>query len=86
MSEECGMLRQKSVSWRQREAADYWLEYGKLWDFERQNARYTVLCGGCIQQEGKKERWIETEEILAVAYDPVAYTNRTLPTNPSVEI
>ncbi len=30
-----------------------------------------VRFGGRIQQEGRKSRWVETEEILAVAYDQI---------------
>ena len=40
-------------------------------EFKRHNTRYKVRFGGRIQQEGKKTRWIETEEILAVAYDQI---------------
>ncbi|MEF4271536.1 glycogen/starch/alpha-glucan phosphorylase, partial [Escherichia coli] len=39
--------------------------------FKRHNTRYKVRFGGRIQQEGKKTRWIETEEILGVAYDQI---------------
>ncbi|STS86806.1 glycogen phosphorylase [Klebsiella variicola] len=38
---------------------------------ERHNTRYKVRFGGRIQQEGKKTRWIETEEIIAEAYDQI---------------
>ncbi|MBE7326242.1 glycogen/starch/alpha-glucan phosphorylase, partial [Nocardioides sp. Y6] len=47
------------------------LEYGNPWEFKRHNTRYKVRFGGRIQQEGKKTRWIETEEILGVAYDQI---------------
>lgn len=36
------------------------------YDMFRQN-----IVDGRIQQEGKKTRWIEAEEILAVAYDQI---------------
>ncbi|MCS6061061.1 glycogen/starch/alpha-glucan family phosphorylase [Klebsiella pneumoniae subsp. pneumoniae] len=54
-----------------KESPDYWLEYGNPWEFERHNTRYKVRFGGRIQQEGKKTRWIETEEIIAEAYDQI---------------
>lgn len=66
-----GMFKQNIVDGRQKESPDYWLEYGNPWEFKRHNTRYKVLFGGRIQQEGKKARWIETEEILAVAYDQI---------------
>ena len=48
-------------------------DYGMFnpWEFKRHNTRYKVRFGGRIQQEGKKTRWIETEEILGVAYDQI---------------
>ena len=66
-----GMFKQNIVDGRQKESPDYWLEYGNPWEFKRHNTRYKVRFGGRIQQEGKKTRWIETEEILAVAYDQI---------------
>lgn len=65
------MFKQNIVDGRQKESPDYWLEYGNPWEFKRHNTRYKVRFGGRIQQEGKKTRWIETEEILAVAYDQI---------------
>ncbi|MEW5025209.1 glycogen phosphorylase [Klebsiella pneumoniae] len=75
-----GMFKQNIVDGRQKESPDYWLEYGNPWEFERHNTRYKVRFGGRIQQEGKKTRWIETEEIIAEAYDqiiPGLYTDAT---------
>ena len=53
------------------ESPDNWLEYGNAWEFPRHNTRYKVRFGGRIQQEGSKIRWLETEEILACAYDQI---------------
>ncbi|HBR1190781.1 TPA: glycogen phosphorylase [Klebsiella pneumoniae] len=66
-----GMFKQNIVDGRQKESPDYWLEYGNPWEFEHHNTRYKVRFGGRIQQEGKKTRWIETEEIIAEAYDQI---------------
>ncbi len=77
-----GMFKQNIVNGSQKESPDYWLEYGNPWEFKRHNTRYKVRFGGRIQQEGKKTRWIETEEILAVAYDqiiPVMILTRQTP-------
>ena len=66
-----GMFKQNIVDGRQKESPDYWLEYGNPWEFERHNTRYKVRFGGRIQQEGKYSRWVETEEIIAEAYDQI---------------
>ncbi len=76
-----GMFKQNIVNGSQKESPDYWLEYGNPWEFKRHNTRYKVRFGGRIQQEGKKTRWIETEEILGVAYDQIIPV--TIPTRPT---
>ncbi len=68
---EYGMFRQNIVDGRQKESPDYWLEYGNPWEFERYNTRYKVRFGGRVQLEGKKTRWLETEEVIAVAHDQI---------------
>ncbi|WP_227729606.1 glycogen phosphorylase [Yersinia proxima] len=68
---EYGMFSQKIVNGQQMESPDNWLEYGNAWEFPRHNTRYKVRFGGRIQQEGSKTRWLETEEILACAYDQI---------------
>ncbi|MDA5542471.1 glycogen phosphorylase [Yersinia rochesterensis] len=68
---EYGMFSQKIVNGQQMESPDNWLEYGNAWEFPRHNTRYKVRFGGRIQQEGSKVRWLETEEILACAYDQI---------------
>lgn len=68
---EYGMFSQKIVNGQQMESPDNWLEYGNAWEFPRHNTRYKVRFGGRIQQEGSKIRWLETEEILACAYDQI---------------
>ncbi|RLM20693.1 glycogen phosphorylase [Brenneria alni] len=68
---EYGMFKQNIVDGRQAESPDYWLEYGNSWEFPRHSTRYKVRFGGRIQQEGAKVRWVETEEVLACAYDQI---------------
>ncbi len=68
---EYGMFAQKIVNGQQAESPDYWLEYGNPWEFQRFSTRYKVRFGGRLQHEGSKTRWLETEEIVAVAYDQV---------------
>lgn len=66
-----GMFKQSVVDGRQKESPDYWLEYGAPWEFKRYSTRYAVRFGGRVQQEGERVQWVETEEILAVAYDQI---------------
>ncbi len=65
------MFKQNIVNGQQMESPDYWLEYGNPWEFPRHNTRYKVRFGGRVQQEGAKARWLETEEVVAIAYDQV---------------
>ncbi|MGJ0192772.1 glycogen phosphorylase [Pantoea sp. RRHST58] len=66
-----GMFRQNIIDGEQKESPDYWLEYGNPWEFQRYNTRYKVRFGGRIQHEGAKVSWLETEEIVAMAYDQI---------------
>ncbi|KAA8996408.1 glycogen phosphorylase [Affinibrenneria salicis] len=68
---EYGMFKQNIINGQQAESPDYWLEYGNAWEFPRHNTRYKVRFGGRLQQEGAKTRWLETEEVLACAYDQI---------------
>ncbi|AGH75280.1 glycogen phosphorylase [Edwardsiella piscicida C07-087] len=68
---EYGMFKQNIVNGQQAESPDNWLEYGNAWEFVRHNTRYRVRFGGRIQQEGNHSRWLETEEVLALAYDQI---------------
>ncbi|PWC11741.1 glycogen phosphorylase [Brenneria roseae subsp. americana] len=68
---EYGMFKQNIVDGRQAESPDYWLEYGNAWEFPRHSTRYKVRFGGRLQQEGTKIRWLETEEVIACAYDQI---------------
>ena len=68
---EYGMFKQNIVDGRQAESPDYWLEYGNPWEFQRFNTRYKVRFGGRLQHEGTKVRWLETEEVQAMAYDQI---------------
>jgi starch phosphorylase len=65
------MFKQNIVNGQQAESPDNWLEYGNAWEFVRHNTRYRVRFGGRIQQEGNRARWLETEEVLALAFDQI---------------
>lgn len=68
---EYGMFKQNIVNGQQAESPDNWLEYGNAWEFPRHNVRHKVFFGGRIQIEGNVSHWLETEEILACAYDQI---------------
>lgn len=68
---EYGMFKQNIVNGQQAESPDNWLEYGNAWEFQRHHIRYKVLFGGRIQTEGKVSHWLETDEILACAFDQI---------------
>ncbi|GKX57782.1 glycogen phosphorylase [Leminorella grimontii] len=68
---EYGMFKQNIVDGQQAESPDNWLEYGNAWEFPRHNVRHKVFFGGRVQTEGKLCRWVETEEVLACAYDQI---------------
>ncbi len=76
-----GMFKQNIIDGHQMESPDYWLEYGNPWEFERYKTRYAVRIGGRIQQEGQNTRWLETEEIIAVAFDQIVPGYDTNATN-----
>lgn len=66
-----GMFKQNIVEGEQKESPDYWLEYGNPWEFQRHNLRYKVRFGGRVQHEGGNVRWLETEEVVAMAFDQI---------------
>ncbi|HYP71852.1 MAG TPA: glycogen/starch/alpha-glucan phosphorylase, partial [Variovorax sp.] len=74
---EYGMFRQRIVEGQQVETPDYWLTRGNPWEFQRPEVRYRVRFGGHVQRPGGKNapygaaRWVDTHDVLAVAYDTI---------------
>ena len=64
-----GMFHQEIFNGKQIESPDYWLLEGNPWEVERLDVRYTVRFYGKTITEGKKDVWIDTDDVLAVAYD-----------------
>jgi hypothetical protein len=68
-----GMFRQTLVDGFQREAPDYWLNFGNPWEIVRPNVSYTVKFYGHVsthEVEGRSVfRWNAGESVEAVAYD-----------------
>ena len=82
---EFGIFKQQFENGAQVEAPDNWLEEGYPWEIPRWEVVYPVHFFGqvkeIINKKGKSKRaWVETEEVLAMAYDvPIAgYGNHTV--------
>ncbi|HEY1227281.1 MAG TPA: glycogen/starch/alpha-glucan phosphorylase, partial [Ramlibacter sp.] len=84
---EYGMFRQSIVDGQQVETPDYWLTRGNPREFARPEVRYRVRFGGHVQKrEGKgtpygAARWVDTHDVLAVAYDTIIPGYGTQATN-----
>ena len=71
---EYGMFAQRIHDGRQVEFPDHWLVAGNPWEFVRPEVRYTIQFGGRVESGHRNERgvhWVETEDVLAMAYDTV---------------
>ena len=81
---EYGIFTQKFKNGWQIETPDHWLRYGNPWEIERPEYIYKVHFYGQVQTmrvAGEiKHEWVDTEEIIAVAYDtPIpGYHNNTV--------
>ncbi|MDP1683834.1 glycogen/starch/alpha-glucan phosphorylase [Hydrogenophaga sp.] len=64
-----GMFAQRIVDGRQVEEPDYWLVNGNPWEFMRPEFSYTVQFGGRLLQANGQVRWVETDDVIATAYD-----------------
>ena len=64
-----GMFAQRIVDGRQVEEPDYWLVNGNPWEFMRPEFSYTVQFGGRLVQASEQVRWVETDDVIAIAYD-----------------
>ena len=82
---EFGIFKQQFENGAQVEAPDNWLEEGYPWEIPRWEVVYPVHFFGqvkeIISKKGNSKRvWVETEEVVAMAYDvPIAgYGNHTV--------
>ncbi|OAK58620.1 glycogen phosphorylase [Variovorax paradoxus] len=84
---EYGMFRQRIVDGQQVETPDYWLTRGNPWEFQRPEVNYRVRFGGHVQKrEGANVPpgavdWVDTHDVLAVAYDTIIPGYGTQATN-----
>ena len=82
---EFGIFKQQFENGMQVEAPDNWLEEGYPWEIPRWEVVYPVHFFGQVKErinkKGESKRvWVETEEVVAMAYDvPIAgYGNHTV--------
>src|SRR6478609_3593404 len=84
---EYGMFRQRIVDGQQVEQPDYWLTRGNPWEFQRPEVTFRVRFGGHVQRrEGihapyGAANWVDTHDVLAVAYDTIIPGYGTQATN-----
>lgn len=80
-----GMFRQLIVDGRQVETPDYWLTHGNPWEFPRPEVTYRVRFGGRLEELGSGPtaivRWVDTDDVLAMAYDTIIPGYGTAATN-----
>ena len=68
---EYGMFAQRFVNGNQVEQPDHWLVSGNPWEFPRPEVKYTVQFGGRVEYRDKRAFWVDTEDVLAMAYDTI---------------
>lgn len=80
---EYGMFRQTVVNGEQVEVPDYWLTHGYPWEFPRHEVTYRVRFGGRVEarREYGAARWVDTHDVLAMAYDSIVPGYGTQATN-----
>ena len=71
---EYGIFRQGIENGYQVEVPDNWLKYGCPWEICRNELEYRVKFGGKVityndETGTERYRWVETEDVIAVAYD-----------------
>jgi len=66
-----GMFKQEIVDGRQVEGPDYWLADGNPWEFPRPDIAYRVRFGGRVDQTHAGANWLDTQDVMATAYDMV---------------
>ncbi|ROH88334.1 glycogen/starch/alpha-glucan phosphorylase [Pseudomethylobacillus aquaticus] len=70
---EYGMFRQTIEGGQQIENPDNWLRYGNIWEFQRPEHTYDVKFFGrvveCVESHGTEYHWVDTEHVVAMAYD-----------------
>ena len=76
-----GMFRQTIVDGNQVEVPDYWLTHGNPWEFARPEVTHRVQFGGHVVKEGDAYKWVDSHDVLAMAYDTIIPGYDTMATN-----
>ncbi|MEN9657670.1 MAG: hypothetical protein RL571_1135 [Pseudomonadota bacterium] len=76
-----GMFKQRIIDGQQVEAPDTWLSALNVWEFPRDEIQYVVQFGGRIETTGNTIRWLDTQDVLAMAYDYIIPGYQTTATN-----
>ncbi len=66
---EYGIFTQKIKDGYQNEAPDNWLRYGNPWEFPRPELLYPIRFYGKVETHTNKTEWVDTDGLLAMAYD-----------------
>ena len=66
---EYGMFAQRIVEGRQVEFPDHWLVSGNPWEFARPEVKYPIRFGGRVEYHDKQAHWVDSDDVLAMAYD-----------------
>jgi starch phosphorylase len=67
-----GMFAQHIHNGYQVEQPDDWLKNGNPWEFPRPQVTFPIHFGGIVEHDGDEgARWIDTEQVLAMAYDMI---------------
>ncbi len=82
---EFGIFFQMVEDGYQLEQADNWLRYGNPWEFQRPELLYPVNFYGSVEDYcdnigNLRQRWVNTEKVMAMAYDTMipGYNCRTV--------
>ena len=75
-----GMFAQKIRDGYQVETPDQWLAGGHPWEFARPEVVYPICFGGRVEHENERARWVDCEQIRAMAYDTLVpgYATQTV--------
>jgi starch phosphorylase len=76
-----GMFKQQIVDGNQVELPDYWLAGGNPWEIARPDLQYRVRFSGRVEQDGETMHWVDTHDVLAMAYDTIVPGYATDATN-----
>ena len=66
-----GMFAQRVLNGYQVEQPDDWLKFGNPWEFPRPDTTYAIRFGGWVRRDEEGAHWVDTEAVLAMAYDVI---------------